>query len=63
MDATDIAEIYTALADYEKAIRWLERAFENRAINLIWIKCNPIFRRIQSDPRFRALEKKMGLER
>ena len=63
VDATDIAEIYTALADYEKAIRWLERAFENRAINLIWIKCNPIFRRIQSDPRFRALEKKMGLER
>jgi len=63
VDATDIAEIYTALADQEKAIRWLERAFENRAINLIWIKCDPIFRRIQMDPRYRALVKKIGLER
>jgi len=63
VDATDIAEMYTALADDEKAIRWLNRAFENRAMNLIWIKCDRAFRRIQMDPRFRSLAKKIGLER
>ncbi|MGB7294283.1 MAG: hypothetical protein WBC70_01715 [Candidatus Aminicenantales bacterium] len=62
VDATSIAEIYAALGDYNKAFRWLGTAFKDKASNLIWIKCNPLFQKARLDPRFGALARKIGLE-
>jgi serine/threonine-protein kinase len=63
VDATDIAEIYVALTEYEKAMRWFDRALKQRAMNLLWIKCNPMFAKLRMEPRFVALVRKIGLEK
>jgi TolB-like protein len=63
VDSVDIAEIYVALMEYEKAMRWLERAFKQKAMNLVWIKCNPLLAKLKLEPRFQALTRKIGLEK
>ncbi len=50
-----IATIHTALGENERAFEWLEQAFENRDIELIWLKVNPVFDPLRSDPRFTKL--------
>ncbi len=37
-----IAGIHTALGETDEAFRWLEKAFEERAGWLVWLKAEPI---------------------
>ena len=55
------ARIYAFLGDKEKALEHLERAYENRAFMLAWVKADPIFDSVRSEPRYQAVLKKMGL--
>jgi TolB-like protein/Tfp pilus assembly protein PilF len=52
---------YTALGDYDEALAWLEKAYEERDPQLRHFHW-PILDRVRSDPRFQALKRKMGLE-
>jgi len=56
----NIATIYVALEERERAFQWLERAFEERDEHLVWIKVDPRLESIRSDARFRNLLKKLG---
>ncbi|BAX81436.1 hypothetical protein ALGA_3136 [Labilibaculum antarcticum] len=58
-----IAELYAKLGQKQKALDWLERAFEAR-IGLIFIrlKNDRNLENIHSEPRYKALLNKMGLE-
>jgi serine/threonine-protein kinase len=56
-----ISMLYVALGDKEKALDWLERAYEQNAWAMYAIKAEPMFDPIRNEPRFQALEKKMGL--
>ncbi len=55
-----IAVCYLDAGDYERAIDWLEEAYEVRDPNLTYIGL-PSFDPLRSDPRFQALVRKMGL--
>ena len=57
--ATDIAELYLYAGEHEKAMDWIDRAFEARDPNLpyIGITSNPL----RSDPRFQDLLRRMNL--
>ena len=57
-----IAIIYIGLGDRTKAFEWLDKAYDNRSYKLLFLKVDPIFDRLRSDPRFKALLKKMNLE-
>lgn len=57
-----IALIHIGLGDADRAFRWLERAYDERAPQLIWLKVDPIFDPLRSDPRFTRLLRRMGLE-
>jgi len=57
-----LAFIYFALGDNDKGFAWLEQAIEERDYLLIWIKVSPAYDKVRTDPRFRALLKKMNLE-
>ncbi|NIN92859.1 protein kinase [bacterium] len=57
-----IAAIYTALDEKDHAFRWLEKAYEERDVQVIFLKVDPIFDSIRSDLRYRALLKKINLE-
>jgi eukaryotic-like serine/threonine-protein kinase len=56
-----VASVYVALGDKEKAFEYLEKGFQERAGWMIWLRVDPIWDPIRSDPRFDALMKKMKL--
>lgn len=58
--AQHIAAIYTILGEKEEAFAWLHRALEAKAI-LFFIKDDPLWDPIRSDPRFTDLLRRIGL--
>jgi eukaryotic-like serine/threonine-protein kinase len=59
----NIAEAYIGLGEKDHALEWLEKAYEERDSQLIWLKLDPIYQSLRSEPRFVALRKKMRLGR
>jgi Flp pilus assembly protein TadD len=58
---TRVAGIYAVLDEKEKALEWLERAYEQRSGYLVSIKNDFVFENIWNEPRFLALLKKINL--
>ena len=59
----DLARIYFQLGDNDQGFAWLERAYEDRDDLITGIKISPEFDNVRSDPRFKAMLKKVGLEK
>jgi DNA-binding winged helix-turn-helix (wHTH) protein/TolB-like protein/Tfp pilus assembly protein PilF len=57
-----IAASYGHNGDYDQAFKWLQKAYENREANMVWLKIDPFFDDLRSDPRFRDLLRRMRLE-
>jgi len=55
------ALVYTALGDRDRAFEWLGKACEERSSFLFFLKVEPSFDSLRSDPRFRDLERCMKL--
>jgi TolB-like protein/tetratricopeptide (TPR) repeat protein len=60
--AAAIALIYARLGDRDNAFRWLERAVEARSSFLLFIKVSPRADPLRSDPRYRELLQRIGLD-
>jgi uncharacterized protein YqfA (UPF0365 family) len=58
--ATMIARNYLAGGDIDRAIEWLERAYEAHEPQMPYMRF-PIYDSIRSDPRFQALLRRMNL--
>jgi len=56
-----IAMIYAGLGDKEQTFAWLEKAYQQRVHNLIFLKVEPELDGLRSDPRFAALVQRVGL--
>jgi TolB-like protein/Flp pilus assembly protein TadD len=56
-----IATIYAGLNDADRTMEWLEKAYEMRSASLVFLKVNPRYDRVRSDPRFSALLKRINL--
>ena len=52
---------YSLLDDKDKALECLERAYESRAFSLAWVKADPRYDNLRSEPRYKAILQKMGL--
>ena len=59
--AYSIAAAYAALGDKDEAFMWLERAFEERSLELAFIGVEPEMDVLRADPRFRDLIRRMNL--
>ena len=57
-----ISRVYAGMGEVDKAIEWMEKAYEERDPAFSLIKSVPSHDYMHSDPRFKALLKKMGLE-
>ena len=55
------AEIHAGLGENEEAIRWLDRACEERAVPMISIQVNPKFDRLREHADFQAIVRRIGL--
>ncbi len=56
------AECYALLGEKDKAVAALEKSYERREPGMIYLKVNPLFASLHSEPQFIALERKMGFE-
>jgi serine/threonine-protein kinase len=52
--------VYLGLGENNKAIGWLEKAYEGRSVWVAWFRVEPMYDPLRSDPRFQALYKKMN---
>jgi TolB-like protein/DNA-binding winged helix-turn-helix (wHTH) protein/Tfp pilus assembly protein PilF len=53
--AGDLAVYYAYRGNVDKALPWLERAFQNHDLSMLEIKGSPRFAKLRPDPRFQAL--------
>ena len=53
--------MYAELGEKDKALETLNRMYEERAGELLWIKVDPRFDKLRSDPRFQDLLRRLGL--
>ena len=57
-----VAIVYTYLGQKDQAFEWLEKAYEEHEVYLSLLKVIPLLDSLRSDPRYKALLKKMNLE-
>jgi hypothetical protein len=55
------AVIHIALGENDQAFDWLQRAYEDRSVWLVYLKVDPYFTAVRSDLRFRDLLRRVGL--
>jgi TolB-like protein len=57
-----IAQVYAFRGETDEALKWLERAYEQKdSGGLPLIKSDPLFKKIEGDPRYKAFLKKINL--
>jgi tetratricopeptide (TPR) repeat protein len=57
-----IAWIFAGLGEKEKALQWLEAAYDARDPNMVMLKVWPAWDPLRGEPRFQALLKRMKLD-
>jgi TolB-like protein/Tfp pilus assembly protein PilF len=58
-----IARVYVGLGEKEEAFFWLEKGYSQNDARLIYLKIDPTFDPLRSDPRYTQLLRKIGLEK
>jgi TolB-like protein/Tfp pilus assembly protein PilF len=59
----EVAAIYVALGNNEKAFQLLEKAYAEHSFHLVNLNVSPQFKSVRSDPRFQNLVQRIGLSR
>jgi serine/threonine-protein kinase len=60
VSAVSIAVVFNGLGDRESTFTWLERAYQEHDPRLIFLKVDPKWKNLQSEPRFQALQRRVG---
>lgn len=55
-----IAMIYCQKGEINQAFKWLEKSYQDREVEMYWLKVEPPFEPIRSDPRYQELLDKVG---
>lgn len=55
-----VAHIFSGMGDDNKALEWLEKAYEKHEVDLIWLKVEPQFANLYDNPEFKDLLARIG---
>ena len=58
-----LAQIYAALSNKEQTFKWLQLAYEDRAVWMSYLAVDPVFHSLRSDQRFQDLLRRVHLMR
>ena len=61
VSAYDIAEAYLILGEKEQTLDWLQKAVDEHSSQVMFVKVDPRFDGLHSDPRFQDLLRRLGL--
>jgi len=53
--------VYAFRRENDRALEWLNRAYEARDEDLYFIKGDPLLKNLEGDPRYKAFLRKMNL--
>jgi Tfp pilus assembly protein PilF len=59
--ACGVALVHAGLGEREEVFRWLREAFEQRDMNLLWLKVNPRFDSLRGEAEFTELVRRVGI--
>jgi len=59
VSSTAFADIHLGLDEKEKALDWLEKAYQDQESACWYLKVDPIYDRVRDGPRFEALVQKV----
>ena len=59
----EVAVIYVALGNHEKAFQLLEKAYTEHSFHLVNLNVSPLFKSVRSEPWFQDLVQRIGLRR
>lgn len=57
----NVARVYHGLGDTTEAMRWLERAYNERDVHMVFLGVDPLWDSLRNDPRFTGLRERMRL--
>ena len=55
-----LAAVYCNIGETEKGFEWLEKSYAARDVELTWLKSDPIFNPVKSDPRYLDMLDRVG---
>jgi hypothetical protein len=61
MDPAPMLYAYLGTDDREQIFNWFEKAYAEHSNVLTTLKVNPVYDPLRSDPRFKELERRVGL--
>ena len=61
MTSYGVALVYAGLGENDQAFAWLNKGYAERTHWLVWLKLDPRWDSLRSDPRFQDLLRRMGL--
>ena len=62
MSPVELATVYIALGDKQRALDWIEAALDDRRGWVAYLRVHPIMDSLQSEPRFGALVERMKFD-
>jgi TolB-like protein len=62
IDPVFVAYIYIYLGDKDQAFAWMEKGVQERSGQILWLRIEPLFDPLRSDPRFDEMVRRMGLK-
>ena len=55
-----MAMVYVGLGDTDQTLIWLDKAYEERSGYMPWLKVEPKWDNLRTDPRFAVLLRRVG---
>jgi hypothetical protein len=57
----NLATVYLGLGDSEKTLEWLEKAYQERDVHMVFLNVEPKWDSLRGSPRFQSLLHRVGL--
>lgn len=61
VSAYSVAMVYAELGEKDQALNWLEKGYQERATKMAFLKIDPFFDNLRSDPRFADMVRRVGV--
>jgi TolB-like protein/DNA-binding winged helix-turn-helix (wHTH) protein/Tfp pilus assembly protein PilF len=62
VDAAELVIAHLGMGEKEQALNWIEKGLSERSAAMAWLKVDPVYDPLRSEPRFRALLRQIGFE-
>jgi len=49
------------LCDRDQTLEWLEQAYRAHSTAMVWLKADPFWQKVRTDPRYHDLPRRVGL--